>query len=141
MFSFSVMPRFSTSPWRSATAFSPLVATASARSSTRATKSGDLATKSVSHRSSTAAATDPVLGPAGRGLGVLRRRLQVGLGRGRPGVPPAGDVPALVHGLGDDVAHQCAGADGVVVARDDVLNDVGVAVAVDHSDDRQPELV
>src|SRR5439155_8888210 len=82
-----------------------------------------------------------VLGPAGLGLGVLGRGLEIGLGGCRTGVSPAGDVPALVHGLGDDVAHERAGADGVVVAGDDELDDVRIAVGVDDGDDRQPELV
>ena len=52
-----------------------------------------------------------------------------------------GDDAALVHGIGDDAAQQVAGADGVVVAGDDVLNDVGVAVGVNHGYHRHAELV
>src|SRR5581483_2881690 len=49
--------------------------------------------------------------------------------------------PAFVDGVGDDPAHQAAGADGVVVARDHVLDEIGVAVGVDHGHDRQGQLV
>ena len=54
---------------------------------------------------------------------------------------PRVDEAALLDGVGDDPTHQRARADGVVVARDDVLHEIGVAVRVDHGDDRDAELV
>jgi len=57
MFSFSVVLRRSTSSWSSAGASSPFEATRAASSSARETNSADFATKSVSQRSSTMAAT------------------------------------------------------------------------------------
>ena len=51
------------------------------------------------------------------------------------------DEAALLDGVGDDAPHQVAGSDGVVVARDYVLDDVGVAVGVDDGDDRDAQLV
>ena len=60
-------------------------------------------------------------------------------GRGSRLAPVLGDEAALDDGVGDDPAHQGTGTDGVVVARDDVVDDVGVAVGVDHGDHRQTE--
>ena len=51
------------------------------------------------------------------------------------------DVAALFDGVGDDPAHEAGRADGVVVARDRVLHDIGVDVRIDHGDDRDAELV
>ena len=52
-----------------------------------------------------------------------------------------GHEATLLDGIGDDTAHEVGRANGVVVAGDDVLDDVGVAVGVDHGDDRKTELV
>ena len=51
------------------------------------------------------------------------------------------DEATLLHGVGHDPAHQGTGADGVVVAGDHVVHDVGVTVGVDHGDQRDAELV
>jgi hypothetical protein len=89
------------------------------------------------------------------GLGLGRLAAGVGLlggdggfllgraGGGRRGlrVTAGVDEAALFDGVGDDAAHQRAGTDRVVVARDDVLDEIGVAVRVDHRDDRDAELV
>src|SRR5699024_1232955 len=72
---------------------------------------------------------------SGRGLGL-------GGGLGGPGTGTVGGHEvALLHGVGDDPAHERTSADGVVVAGDRELDDVGVAVGVDHGDDRDAELV
>ena len=62
-------------------------------------------------------------------------------GAAAAGAAAGGDEATLLDGVGDHAAHEAAGADGVVVAGDDVLDDVGVAVGVDHGDDRDAELV
>ena len=54
--------------------------------------------------------------------------------------PVLGDEAALDHGVGDHPAHQRTRADGVVVARDHVVDHVGVAVGVDDRDHREAEL-
>ena len=77
---------------------------------------------------------------AGRGLRATRPTL---LGRepsGRHLAPVLGDEAALDHGVGHDPAHERARADGVVVAGDHVVDDVGVAVGVDHRHHGQAEL-
>ena len=48
---------------------------------------------------------------------------------------------ALGRGVGDDAGQQADGADGVVVARDRVLDLVGVAVRVEDADDRDAQLL
>src|SRR5947209_13132678 len=72
-----------------------------------------------------------LLAPAGLGLRVeLRRgrRRRPGAGGGRRlGVATGGDELALLDRVGDHPAHQRAGPDGVVVAGDHVLDQVGVA--------------
>ena len=49
--------------------------------------------------------------------------------------------PAFVDRVGDHSAHQMAGPYGVVVTGDQVLDQVRVAVGVNHGDDGDPELV
>src|SRR5689334_6877084 len=73
-------------------------------------------------------------------LGIGRRRLLLGLGGGLPALL-LGEDAALLDGVGDDAAHERGGADGVVVAGDHVVDDVRVAVGVDHGDDRDAETV
>ena len=77
----------------------------------------------------------------GGDCGLLARRCAGGGRRRRAAAPAGGDEATLLDGVGDDAAHERAGADGVVVAGDDVLDDVGVAVGVDDGDDRDAELV
>ena len=48
---------------------------------------------------------------------------------------------AFDDGIAHDAGHDLAGTDGVVVAWNDVLDQVWVTVGVDHSDDRDTELV
>src|SRR5690554_1754938 len=48
---------------------------------------------------------------------------------------------ALEHGVGGGAGVQLHGADGVVVARDGVVDQVGVVVGVDHRDHRDAELL
>src|SRR6266545_7240975 len=86
------------------------------------------------------------LGGQASRLGLLRGdlRLLVGCaGRGRAAVAAlaGGDEPALVDRVGDDATHQRPRPDGVVVAGNHVLDDVGIAVGVDHCDHRDAELV
>ncbi len=59
----------------------------------------------------------------------------------RPGAALARDLATLVHRVGDHAAHQLRGPDGVVVAGDHVVDDVGVAVRVDDRDDRDVQPV
>src|SRR5918995_1190773 len=73
-------------------------------------------------------------------LRVGRGRLLLGLG-GRLAALLLGEDAALLDGVGDDAAHERGGPDGVVVAGNDVVNDVRVAVRVDHGDDRDAEAV
>src|SRR5579884_1213101 len=261
MFSLRVTFNRSISSWRSETASSPLAATRRARSSTSSTKSVDLATKSVSHRSSTMAAALPTVSTAtapcvlsrserlaelarpfsrshwaaasaspsfssrarlasiipapvawrsactslavkvaiycssgapadASGVAVstgvsgalcpgadsappsaagasrvaarraarcwasaaawrrasrwrsARRASSSGSGGAGGGGPPSGaHHPAFLDRVGDHPAHESARADGVVVARDHVLDQIGVAVGVHHGDDRHAELV
>ena len=66
------------------------------------------------------------------------------LRRGRGGGAVAtllGERTALVHGLGDDARHEVGRADRVVVAGDDEIDDVGIAVRVDHRDHGDAETV
>ena len=48
---------------------------------------------------------------------------------------------AFFYGIGDDATHQAAGPDGIVVAGDHVLDDVGITVGVDHRHDGDTQLV
>ena len=66
-------------------------------------------------------------------LGADVGALGAGLGAG------AGDQ-ALGDGVGDHAGQQADGADGVVVARDREVDQVGVAVGVEDADDRDPQL-
>ena len=50
------------------------------------------------------------------------------------------DEATLFYGVGDHATEQIPGADGIVVAGDYVVDDIGVAVGVDHGDDGQTEL-
>ena len=52
-----------------------------------------------------------------------------------------GDEPALVDRVGDDAAHEGAGADRIVVTGNDEVDDVGIAVGVDDGDHRDLQLV
>ena len=83
--------------------------------------------------------------PGVAGLGLLGDELRLLLGRAddRRGarVTLGGDVAALLDGVGDDPGEQRVGADGVVVARDRVLHELGVDVGVDDGHDRDAELV
>ena len=103
-----------------------------------------------------AAAAAAVAGTSAAGASARRcgrRGGRRGRGGGRRGPAPApgpwpprgrsllGDEPALHHGVGHHPAQQGAGADGVVVPRDDMGDHVGIAVGVDHGHHRQPELV
>src|SRR4051794_25154205 len=56
-----------------------------------------------------------------------RRRLRLGAG---PRATLLREVASLVDGVGDHAGHEVGRADRVVVAGDDVLDDVGVAVGV-----------
>ena len=89
-----------------------------------------------------AAGSSAEAGCSATGAGACRG---TGHGRRRPGgvesPPAAGDEAALLHGLGHDPAHQGAAADGVVVPRDRVLDQVRVTVGVDHGNDRDADLV
>ena len=81
----------------------------------------------------------------GRGLGDRRRGRRGALvaaaaPRGGGDGRFARDPAALDDGVGDHPAQERARADRVVVARDHVVDDVGVAVRVDDGDDRQAEL-
>ena len=80
--------------------------------------------------------------PAAAGPGAAAVTGRVDLFGRRRGVlaPVVGDEPALDDRVGQDAAHERARTDGVVVARDDVVDDVGVAVGVDHGHDRKPQL-
>src|SRR3954454_18940178 len=69
----------------------------------------------------------------GRGLGAVLAATGVGL-RGRAGHQALGDR------VGDDTGQQRGAADGVVVARDLVVDLVGVAVCVEDRDDRDAQL-
>ena len=51
-----------------------------------------------------------------------------------------GALLALLDGVGHDRGDQADGADGVVVAGDDVVDLVGVAVGVDDGDDGDVQL-
>src|SRR5690606_41275160 len=51
------------------------------------------------------------------------------------------DEATFLDSVADDAGHELARADRVVVAGDDVLDDVGVAVGVDDRDDRNAQLV
>ena len=66
---------------------------------------------------------------AGLLLGLLARLLLLG----------AEDLAALGDDVADRLGDQRAGADRVVVARDDVVDAVRVAVGVDEADDRDPQ--
>ncbi len=73
---------------------------------------------------------------------LLDQRGLVGRGRGLLGDDRTvlSDVATLGDGVGHQTTEQRAGANGVVVARDDVVDHVGVTVGVDDRDDRQAEL-
>src|SRR5690606_26047063 len=62
-----------------------------------------------------------------------------GVNLGAGAAAAAGDQ-TLGDGVGDDAGQQGDGANGVVVARDLVVDLVGVAVRVENRDDRQAEL-
>ena len=79
-----------------------------------------------------------LLGPLASASGSRRGRRR---GRSSAAAATGIDEAALLDGVGDDAAQQIAGPDGVVVAGDHVLDDVGVAVGVDDGHDRHPELV
>ena len=66
-------------------------------------------------------------------IGDGRRRLAT-----TAGTSAAWDVTAaaLDDGVSDDAAHQTDRADRVVVARDDVVDVIGIGVGVDEADDR-----
>ena len=69
-----------------------------------------------------------------------RRRLRLGALR-RTGLRLLARPQPLTldDGVGDDAAHQVGGADGVVVAGDHEVDDVGIAVGVDDRDHRDAE--
>ena len=74
----------------------------------------------------------------------LRAALRLGRGRftGRGHLGAAGgDVATLLDSLGDDLYEQTVGADGVIVAGNRELNDIGVDVGVDDCHNWDPELV
>src|SRR5438876_5904260 len=79
--------------------------------------------------------------------GVQGRRAASRAVVGAPGLVPGAalallvEVAALDHRLGDRGAEESDGADGVVVARDLVVDQVRVAVRVDHRHHRDAELV
>ena len=50
------------------------------------------------------------------------------------------DEPSLQHGVGDHSGHEPPGPDGVVVAWNRVVHQVGIAVGVDYRDDGHAEL-
>ena len=52
-----------------------------------------------------------------------------------------GDGTAFFDGIGNHAAHEVARTDGVVVAGNDVIDDVGVAVGIDNGHNRHAELV
>ena len=56
------------------------------------------------------------------------------------GIPP-GNKAALKNGIADNPAHQVARADGVVIAGNDVLDYIRVAIGVHYRDHRQLQLV
>src|SRR6266540_2230733 len=73
-------------------------------------------------------------------LGIGRGRLVLCLAAGLHALAFGGHT-ALLDGVGDDAAHERGGADGVVVAGDHVVDDVGIAVGVDDRDDGDAEPV
>src|SRR5579864_9407741 len=73
------------------------------------------------------------------GLVLRRRRFRLGAVRGRLEVAHADLLLALLDRVGDDARDQRARADGVVVARDDVVRLVGVAVRVNERNDGHVE--
>src|SRR5918999_975745 len=83
--------------------------------------------------------------PLGLGLGCRARKygglfLDDGLGSGgRLFFPPAPRL-SLDDRVGNDARQEGTGSDGIVVARDPVIDFVRVAVRVEHGDDRNPEL-
>ncbi len=80
-----------------------------------------------------------LLGSAGVFCGVLDQ--WAGGGGAGPSGPARGDEAALLDGICDHSAHERPSPDGVVIARDHVLDEVWVTVGVDNSHDRDPELV
>ena len=71
----------------------------------------------------------------------LGQRLGHGLGLGvRVGALPCAGLQALGDGGGDDLGEQSRGTDRVVVARDRVVDEVGIAVGVQDRDDRDVQL-
>ena len=79
----------------------------------------------------------------GFGLGLGDRGFLLGRAADGGGlrVATAGDEAAFFDGVGDHTAHERSGADGVVVTGNDVLAQVRVTVGVNHSNDRDTELV
>ena len=65
-----------------------------------------------------------------------------GLGlRARTRAALLGHVPAFIHGVRNHPTHQIRGADGVVIAGDDVLDDVRITVCVDNGHDGNAQAV
>ena len=56
------------------------------------------------------------------------------------GIPPSNKA-ALENGIADNPAHQLARADGIVIAGNDVLDYIRVAVGIHHRDHRQLQLI
>ncbi len=84
-------------------------------------------------------------GRFGPGLGLLAGMLGFVLDRagsrlGHPR-PRLADVATLGDSVGHDATHELARANGIVVAGNDEAHDVGVAVRVDHGNDRDTQLV
>ena len=99
---------------------------------------GDVLGGVVGHAQATSTGSWAAWAPGGAGATALAPS-SAGAG-GRHLAPVLGDEAALDHGVGDHPAHERARADGVVVARDHVVDDVGVAVGVDDGHHGEPEL-